>query len=54
MYNAGMGTIIFDKKPSVFSYASVVGKKEGEGPYGKFFDEVETDAYFGQETWDTA
>ncbi len=54
MYNVGMGTIIFDKKPSVFSYASVVGKKEGEGPYGKFFDEVETDAYFGQETWEKA
>lgn len=54
MYNAGTGTIIFDKKPSILSFAAVVGQKEGEGPLGKCFDQVETDAYFGQETWEKA
>lgn len=54
MYNAGKGTVIFDKKPSILSFAAVVGKKEGDGPFGKCFDEVEPDAYFGQETWEKA
>lgn len=54
MHNAGNGTVIFDKKPSILSYAAVVGEKEGDGPYGSCFDEVETDAYFGQETWEKA
>ncbi len=48
------GTVIFEKKPSVLSFSAVVGKKEGEGPLGKYFDEVETDAYFGQPSWEKA
>lgn len=48
------GTVIFEKKPSILSFAAVVGKKEGEGPYGKYFDEVENDAYFGQKSWEKA
>lgn len=54
MYNSGNGTVIFDKKPSILSFAAVVGEKEGKGPYGQCFDEVEKDAYFGQETWEKA
>ena len=54
MYNVGEGTVIFDEKPSVLSFSAVVGKKEGEGPYGKYFDEIETDAYFGKESWEKA
>ena len=54
MYNAGDGTVVFDKKPFVHSFAAVVGKKEGDGPYGKYFDEIETDAYFGKPTWEKA
>ena len=54
MHNTGSGTIIFDKKPSLLSFSAVVGKKEGEGPYGKYFDEIESDAYFGQESWEKA
>ncbi len=50
----GQSTIKFDNAPSVLSFASIVGKKEGEGPYGKNFDRVETDAYFGQKTWESA
>lgn len=54
MHNAGKGTVIFDKKPSILSFAAVVGKKEGDGPFGQCFDEIEPDAYFGQETWEKA
>lgn len=41
-----------DNPPSISSYASVVGKMEGEGPLGQFFDETEQDGYFGQKTWE--
>lgn len=54
MKNLGRGTILFDKKPSVLSFSAVVGKKEGDGPFGKYFDQIEDDAYFGQETWEKA
>ena len=54
MQNLGNGTVIFDKKPSILSFAAVVGKKEGEGPYGEHFDEIEEDAYFGQKSWEKA
>lgn len=36
------------------NYSSVVGKKEGEGPLGKFFDEIIEDSHFGKETWEQA
>ncbi len=47
-------TLFFDNPPSVATFASVVGKKEGEGPYGKSFDRVEQNAYFGQKSWEAA
>lgn len=36
------------------SYGSVVGKKEGEGPLGKCFDEIIEDSHFGRDTWEQA
>ena len=39
--------------PVILSEASVVGRKEGEGPLGDRFDIVEPDAYFGQKTWES-
>ncbi len=54
MKNCGNGTIIFEKRPSVQAFAAVVGKKEGEGPFGKHFDVIENDEYFGQESWEKA
>jgi len=54
MKNLGKGTVAFEKKPSILSFSAVVGKKEGDGPYGKYFDQIEEDAYFGQETWEKA
>ena len=37
------GTVIFDNKPSILSFSAVVGKKEGDGPLGKYFDAIEGD-----------
>ncbi len=34
--------------------ASVVGKKEGEGPLRDSFDLISEDAYFGEKTWEKA
>ena len=34
--------------------ASVVGKKEGEGPLGTLFDMVGNDDYMGEKTWEEA
>ncbi len=50
----GQSTFKFNRMPSVHSFASVVGKKEGEGPYGKNFDRIEKDSYFGEKTWEAA
>ncbi len=50
----GRNTFEFDNMPSIISYASTVGKKEGEGPLGGCFDAVEEDSHFGKETWEQA
>ena len=34
----GKRTILFDNKPHIISYGSVVGKKEHEGPLSAEFD----------------
>ncbi len=38
--------------PVITAWASVAGKKESEGPLKTTFDVIETDAYFGQKTWE--
>lgn len=50
----GKQSISFEKAPYIISSASVVGKKEGEGPLGKMFDVVEEENLFGQDTWEAA
>ena len=40
----GKQSIRLEKPVYVESWASVVGKKEGEGPLAPFFDEIETDS----------
>ena len=50
----GGQSIAFDRAPYLIESASVVGKKEGEGPLGKFFDMVEEDNLFGENTWEEA
>lgn len=45
-------TIQMSNCPSIKSFASVVGKKEGEGPMSTCFDQINEDPYFGQETFE--
>ncbi len=39
---------------SISAYAAVVGKVEGEGPYGNEFDEIISDNKGGTDTWEQA
>ncbi|WRS28334.1 stage V sporulation protein AD [Oscillospiraceae bacterium MB08-C2-2] len=51
---AGKRTIRLDSSPCVLSYASVASKKESEGPMAKYFDIVNVDSFFGQQSWEKA
>ena len=46
------GTIIFEQRPRIVSYASVVGKKEGEGPLRDDFDRIIPDSHIGKDTFE--
>jgi stage V sporulation protein AD len=50
----GKRTIVLPSKPGIQSFASVVGKKEGEGPLGKMFDKIFDDTTMGQTSWEKA
>ncbi len=50
----GSQSMKFHEPPFIISSASIVGKKEGEGPLGNYFDIVEQDDLFGKETWEEA
>ncbi|MBR6419482.1 MAG: stage V sporulation protein AD [Oscillospiraceae bacterium] len=43
-----------DAPPSVSAWASIVGKKEGEGPLGACFDIAVPDLHLGMDTWEQA
>ena len=47
MKRTGERTIIFENKPTILSYGSVVGKKEHEGPLSNEFDAYTIDSFFG-------
>ncbi len=44
----------FEKKIYIAGYGNVVGKKEGQGPLGNYFDQVEPDLYCGKKTMEQA
>lgn len=48
----GKQSICFENPPSILETATVVGKKEGEGPLAKYFDTVVEDGLFGEDTWE--
>lgn len=50
----GSQSIQFDEAPYILGSASIVGKKEGEGPLGGLFDVVGEDDKFGEDTWEEA
>ena len=56
MGNQAMGKQSFslDPAPVITGWASVVGKKEAEGPLKKHFDITNNDTKFGEKTWEQA
>lgn len=50
----GKSSVRLEKPVYITGSASVVGKKEGEGPLGLLFDMIGEDDLFGCETWEEA
>ncbi len=50
----GKHTAVLDKPIYIISAASTAGKKEGEGPLGKLFDNVFQDDMYGEKSWEMA
>ncbi|MDO5572672.1 MAG: stage V sporulation protein AD [bacterium] len=50
----GKQSIRFESPVYILNSASIVGKKEGEGPMGELFDVICEDAMFGNQTWEEA
>ena len=50
----GKASMKLEQPVYIVSSASVVGKKEGEGPLGQLFDMVGDDDMFGCDTWEDA
>ncbi len=50
----GEQTVLINNPVYIISHASVVGKKEGEGPLRDSFDMIVTDDKMGQKSWDLA
>lgn len=50
----GRQSLAFEKDVYILGSSSVVGKKEGEGPFGEWFDKVVEDPFFGKDTWEEA
>ena len=48
----GKRSFILPFQPVITAWASVAGKKEGEGPLAKSFDVISQDTYFGEKTWE--
>lgn len=50
----GKRTIIFENKPRIVSYGSIVGKKEHEGPLSDEFDDYTIDSFYGEDSFEKA
>jgi stage V sporulation protein AD len=50
----GIQTVEFGNPVSVIGYYSVVGEKEGNGNFGKYFDYVLKDDSFVEKTYEKA
>ena len=50
----GRQSFVFSNSPSICSWASAVGKKEGEGPLSGTFDLVLQDDMAGEASWEKA
>ncbi len=47
-------SVRFTTPPNVKAYSSTVGKEEGNGTIGSYFDFIEEDSHFGQDSWEKA
>lgn len=50
----GKQSLAFKKDVYIAGSSSIVGKKEGEGPFGPCFDKIIEDPFFGKDTWEEA
>ena len=50
----GECTLLLKDAVNILSYASVVAKKEGEGPLKEWFDVISEDTHLGEKTWEKA
>lgn len=50
----GLYTVELEKKPRIIGNAAIMGKKEGEGPFGSEFDEILKDTTAGEDSWEKA
>ncbi|MBE7036540.1 MAG: stage V sporulation protein AD [Ruminococcaceae bacterium] len=50
----GKQTVLFHHPPVILGTGTVAGKKEGEGPIGKYFDVIADDNVLGAKTWEKA
>lgn len=50
----GKYTTRLDSSPTILSFASIVSKKEGEGPLAGYFDIICDDTALGEQTWEKA
>lgn len=50
----GKYTITLENSPSVISFAAIGSKKESQGPLASYFDIVNEDSTFGEQSWEKA
>ena len=50
----GRYTLQMEHRPCVQGFASIVGKKEAEGPLSKYFDFSYVDTTLGESSWEKA
>ena len=50
----GKQSFIFEHPPIIKAWASIAGKKEGEGPLAAYYDSIISDSYLGEKTWEQA
>ena len=50
----GKHSFTLSESPVISAWASVAGKKESQGPLGKYFDITSDDPYWGQPSWEMA
>lgn len=53
-YHIGKHSFHLENPPVIQGWSAVAGKKESEGPLGKYFDQTLDDSYAGEKSWEQA